>query len=131
LPYRSDRQTSGQSTRLSTAGLVNRARELYLECQRLVPTAFEPWYELGAMYAEAGLSAPAKTCLGTSAQTESNNYPLQLNIGRMQFRLGARSASRQAFVAAQALQPQDRKPPYYLGLIAYEENRFESAESYA
>ncbi|MBI3039469.1 tetratricopeptide repeat protein, partial [bacterium] len=41
-------------------GLVNRAKDLYLECQRLSPEAFEPWYELGEMYSQAGLNLPAQ-----------------------------------------------------------------------
>ncbi len=112
-------------------GLVNRAKELYLECQRLHPAAFQPWYELGAMYAESGLSEPAKRAWEQALKLKPNDYTLQVNIGRMQFKLNDRTRARAAFTAAQALKPEDPEPPYYLGLIAYEESRFESAESHA
>lgn len=112
-------------------GLVNRAKELYLECQRLNPKAFTPYFELGQMYAQAQLYGPAERTWAQALELNPNDYNLQFNIGRMNHKLGRREKARVAFTAAQGLNPQDGEPPYYLGLIAYEEGRFESAESHA
>ncbi|MBF0502406.1 MAG: tetratricopeptide repeat protein [Candidatus Riflebacteria bacterium] len=112
-------------------GLVNRAKELYLECQRLNPTAFAPWFELGEMYAQANLYSPAQRAWEQALKLNPNDYGLQFNIGRMNHKLGRREEARKAFNSAQGLNPNDAEPTYYLGLIAYEESRFESAESHA
>lgn len=112
-------------------GLVNHAKELYLECQRLAPREFEPWYEMGDMYANAGLSRPALKAWEKALEVNPNSYELQFNMGRMQYRLQKRDKARQAFVNAQSIKPGDPEPHYYLGLMAYEDKRFESAESYA
>ncbi|MFZ2959755.1 MAG: tetratricopeptide repeat protein [Candidatus Ozemobacteraceae bacterium] len=112
-------------------GLVNRAKELYLECQRLNPAAFAPWFELGQMYAQANLYAPAQRAWEQALKLNPNDYGLQFNIGRMAHKLGRREEARKAFNAAQGLHPYDAEPPYYLGLIAYEESRYESAESHS
>ncbi|MBF0542933.1 MAG: tetratricopeptide repeat protein [Candidatus Riflebacteria bacterium] len=111
--------------------LVNRAKELYLKCQRLNPKAFEPYYELGEMYAEEGLYTPAARTWETALKINPNSYPLQFNLGKMAHKLGRRDEARKAFTSAQALNSNDPEPPYYLGLIAYEDGRYESAESYS
>ncbi|NLI79608.1 MAG: tetratricopeptide repeat protein [Candidatus Riflebacteria bacterium] len=111
-------------------GLVNHAREVYLELQRLAPNEFEPWYQLGDMYARAGLSSPALRAWERAAQLNPNHYDLQLSMGKMQYRLRKRDQARDAFVKAQGIAPHDPDPPYYLGLMAYEERQFEAAESY-
>ncbi len=120
-----------QAREFKDKGLVNHAKEIYLECQRLVPERFEPWYELGEMYAGWGLSKPALRAWDQALKIRPNHYGLQLNIGKMQYRLLDRAKAKPAFLAAQALRADDPEPSYYLGLLAYEEQRFESAESHA
>lgn|GEM_PF-1020155 len=112
-------------------GLVNHARETYLELQRLAPNEFEPWYQLGDMYARWGLSGPAMRAWDVARRINPEHYELQLNYGKMQYRLMQRKPAREAFVKAQGINPEDPNPPYYLGLMAYEDHEFESAESYA
>ncbi|MBF0407209.1 MAG: tetratricopeptide repeat protein [Candidatus Riflebacteria bacterium] len=111
--------------------LVSRAKELYLKCQKLNPSAFEPYYELGQMYADEGLYQPAMRVWTTALKINPNHYLLQFNMGIMAHKTGRREEAMRAFVAAQALNPKDPEPPYYLGLIAYEDGRFESAESHS
>lgn len=114
-----------------TQGLVTNAKAKYLECQRLVPDDFRAYYELGDMYARAGLNRAALASWRQTQQLNHNYYPLQLNLGKIQLKLKMREQAREAFVKAQSLQPQNPEPHYYLGLMAYEESRFESAESHA
>ncbi|MBP7633834.1 tetratricopeptide repeat protein [Candidatus Ozemobacteraceae bacterium] len=120
-----------QARAYRSKGLVNHAKELYLECQRLAPREFEPWYEMGDMYARAGLTNPALRAWEKALEINPNSYDLQFNMGRMQYRLQKRDKARQAFVNAQSLKPNDPEPHYYLGLMAYEDKRFESAESHS
>ncbi|HOY66868.1 MAG TPA: tetratricopeptide repeat protein [Candidatus Ozemobacteraceae bacterium] len=118
-----------QARTYRSKGLVNHAKELYLECQRLAPREFASWYEMGDMYANAGLSRPALNAWEKALELNPNSYELQFKMGRMQYRLQKRDKARQAFVNAQSLRPEDPEPHYYLGLMAFEEKRFESAES--
>ncbi|HNW33646.1 MAG TPA: tetratricopeptide repeat protein, partial [Candidatus Ozemobacteraceae bacterium] len=120
-----------QARMYRTKGLVNHAKELYLECQRLAPREFAPWYEMGDMYSNAGLSRPALVAWEKALEINPNSYELQFNMGRMNYRLQKRDKARQAFVNAQSIKPDDPEPHYYLGLMAYEDKRFESAESYS
>ena len=112
-------------------GLVTRAKEKYLECQRLAPERFEPHFELGEMYAAAGLNVPALSSWERAEKLNAEHFPLQLNIGKMHHKLGRHERAREYFTRAQALRETDAEPRYYLGLISYEEQKFESAESHA
>ncbi len=112
-------------------GLVTKAKEKYLECQRLAPERFEPYYELGEMYAKAGLNTPAVSTWQKAIAMNPNNYELQLNLGKMLHKLGKVDKARECFVKAQALGEKEAEPKYYLGLLAYEDKKFESAESHA
>ncbi|MDD3146341.1 MAG: tetratricopeptide repeat protein, partial [Candidatus Riflebacteria bacterium] len=112
-------------------GLVTRAKEKYLECQRLAPERFEPHFELGDMYAVAGLNVPALASWERAEKLRADHFPLQMSIGKMHHKLGHSEKAREYFNRAQALNEKDSEPRYYLGLLAYEEKRFESAESYA
>lgn len=112
-------------------GLVTRAKEKYLECQRLAPERFEPHFELGDMYAVAGLNIPALASWERAEKLKADHFPLQMSIGKMHHKLGRPDKAREYFDRAQALNEKDPEPRYYLGLLAYEEKRFESAESYS
>lgn len=112
-------------------GLVTRAKEKYLECQRLAPERFEPHYELGMMYAMSGLNTPALASLDRALQLNPDYYPLQLNKAKILLKLGRRDEAKMHFSKALALEEKDAEPRYYLGLIAYEQQKFESSESYA
>ena len=112
-------------------GLVTRAKEKYLECQRLAPERFEPHFALGEMYAESGLNVPALSSWERAEKLNAEYFPLQLNMGKMHHKLGRPARAREYFTRAQALREKDAEPRYYLGLIAYEEQKFESAESHA
>lgn len=112
-------------------GLVTRAKEKYLECQRLAPERFEPWYALGEMYAEAGLNTPALSAWERAEKLSPEHFQLQMNLGKMHHKLSRPARAREFFNRAQALQEKNAEPRYYLGLLAYEEKSFESAESYA
>ncbi len=112
-------------------GLVTRAKERYLECQRLAPDRYEPWYALGEMYAEAGLNVPALAAWERAEKLNSEDFKLAMNIGKMHHKLGRQKDARKYFNKAEALDEKNAEPRYYLGLIAYEEKSFESAESYA
>jgi len=112
-------------------GLVTRAKEKYLECQRLAPERFEPWFALGEMYAEAGLNVPALSAWERAEKLNPENFPLQMNLGKMHHKLGRHDRAREFFTRAQALEEKHAEPRYYLGLLAYEKQNFESAESYA
>jgi tetratricopeptide (TPR) repeat protein len=112
-------------------GLVTHAKEKYLECQRLVPEDFRSAYELGDMYAHAGLNRPALAAWKQVLAMKPDFYPLQLNLGKVHLKLKHREEARAAFVKAQSLRQDDPEPHYYLGLMAYEEGRFEAAEGHA
>ncbi len=112
-------------------GLVTRAKEKYLECQRLAPERFEPWFALGEMYAEAGLNTPALSAWEQAEKLSPEYFQLQMSIGKMHHKLGRPAKARDYFTRAQALREKDSEPRYYLGLLAYEAKNFESAESYA
>jgi len=112
-------------------GLVTRAKEKYLECQRLAPERFEPHFELGEMYAASGLNVPALSSWERAEKLNPDHFELQLNIGKMHHKLGRPARAREYLSRAQALREKDAEPRYYLGLIAYEEQKFESAESHA
>ena len=112
-------------------GLVTRAKEKYLECQRLAPERFEPHYALGEMYAMAGLNVPALAAWERAEKLKSDYFPLQMSLGKMHHKLGKPEKAREYFDRAQALSEKDAEPRYYLGLLAFEEKRFEPAESYA
>jgi tetratricopeptide (TPR) repeat protein len=112
-------------------GLVTRAKEKYLECQRLAPDRYEPWFALGEMYAEAGLNTPALSAWERAEKLNPEDFSLQMNLGKMHHKLGKPDKARQFFTRAQALREKDAEPRYYLGLLAYEAKSFESAESYA
>lgn len=112
-------------------GLVTRAKEKYLECQRLAPERFEPHFALGQMYAEAGLNLPALAAWERAEKLKTDHFPLQMSLGKMHHKLGKAAKAKECFDRAQALNEKDPEPRYYLGLLAYEEKRFESAESYA
>ncbi|MFZ5951807.1 MAG: tetratricopeptide repeat protein [Candidatus Rifleibacteriota bacterium] len=112
-------------------GLVNHAKEKYLECQRLAPERFEPHFELGEMYAAAGLNQPALSAWERARKLKPDHYQLELNMGKMYHKLGDREKARKNFNQAMTLDERDPEPRYYLGLIAYEDKNFESAESHA
>lgn len=112
-------------------GLVTRAKEKYLECQRLAPERFEPHFALGEMYAQAGLNTPALAAWEKAEKLNPENFPLQMSLGKMHHKLGRPERAREYFNRAQALNEKDSEPRYYLGLLAYEEKRYESAESYS
>lgn len=112
-------------------GLVNRAKEKYLECQRLAPDRYEPYFALGEMYAESGLNVPALSAWEKAEKLKPDNYDIIMNIGKMHQKLGHTSKAKEYFARAEALNYKDPEPKYYLGLIAYETKDFEGAESYA
>ncbi len=112
-------------------GLVNHAKEKYLECQRLAPERFEPHFELGEMYAAAGLNKPALAAWERARKLKPDHYQLELNMGKMYHKLGERKKAQENFNRAMTLDEKDPEPRYYLGLIAYEDRHFESAESHA
>lgn len=116
---------------LRNRGLVNHAKEKYLECQRLAPERFEPHYELGGMYAASGLNKPALASWERARKLKPDHYDLELNMGKMYHKLGDRQKAKDNFAKAMTLNEKDSEPRYYLGLIAYEDKSFESAESYA
>ncbi len=120
-----------EAAEFRSKGLVNRAKEKYLECQRLAPERFEPHFALGEMYAEAGLNTPALASWERAEKLNAEHFQLQMNLGKMHHKLGRPEKAREYFNRAQALSEKDSEPRYYLGLIAYEEKRFESAESYS
>lgn len=113
------------------SGLVTKAKEKYLECQRLAPDRYEPYAALGEMYAESGLNVPALSAYEKADKLNPNNYELIMNIGRMHQKLGRTQYAKNYFTRAEALKYQEAEPKYYLGLIAYESKEFESAESYS
>ena len=124
-------QLMAEAAGFRAKGLVTRAKEKYLECQRLAPERFEPHFALGEMYAESGLNVPALSAWERAEKMNSEYFPLQLNIGKMHHKLGRPEKAREYFTRAQALRENDAEPRYYLGLISYEEQKFESAESHA
>jgi tetratricopeptide (TPR) repeat protein len=112
-------------------GLVTRAKEKYLECQRLAPERFEPHFELGNMYAMAGLNKPAIVAWKKAQELNPEHYELELNMGKILHKLGQKDKAKENFANAMSLKEQDPEPRYYMGLLAYEEKHFESAESHA
>ncbi len=112
-------------------GLVTRAKEKYLECQRLAPDRYEPYVALGEMYAESGMNVPALSCFEKAYKLNPDEYNIVMNIGRMHQRLGKNHMAKEFFARAEALRYREPEPKYYLGLIAYESKEFEEAESYA
>ena len=112
-------------------GLVNRAKEKYLECQRLAPDRYEPYQALGEMYAESGLNVPAISAFEKAYKLNPDNYELTMHIGRMHQKLSRPQHAKSFFARAEALQYNEAEPKYYLGLIAYESKDFQGAESYA
>ena len=112
-------------------GLVNRAKEKYLECQRLAPDRYEPYEALGEMYAESGLNIPALSAFEKAYKLNPDNYEITMNIGRMHQKLNRPEHAKSFFARAEALRYDEAEPKYYLGLIAYETKDFEGAESYA
>jgi tetratricopeptide (TPR) repeat protein len=112
-------------------GLVTRAKELYLQCQRLNPAAFAPHFELGAMYAMSGLNVPALRAWEQAMKLNPNSFDLHLNMGKMYYKINERLKAKESLNKAEGMKPDHPEPSYYLGLIAYEEQKFESAESYA
>lgn len=113
------------------SGLVTRAKEKYLECQRLAPDRFEPYYALGEMYAESGLNVPALSAWEKAEKLQPDNYDVIMNIGKMHQKLGKGQRAKEYFTRAEALRYNDAEPKYYLGLVAYESKDFEGAESFA
>ena len=120
-----------EAAKYRSQGLVTRAKEKYLECQRLAPDRFEPHYELGEMYARAGLNTAAVSAWEKALELNPDYFLLQLNMGKMLQKLGRKDKARECFVKAQSLNETDPEAKYYLGLMSYEEKRFESAESHA
>lgn len=120
-----------EAAQFRAKGLVTRAKEKYLECQRLAPERFEPHFELGEMYAASGLNLPALSAWERAEKLNADHFLLQLNIGKMHHKLGRPVKAREYFTRAQALDEKNAEPRYYLGLIAYEDQKFESAESHA
>jgi tetratricopeptide (TPR) repeat protein len=112
-------------------GLVNHAKEKYLECQRLAPERFEPHYELGEMYAAAGLNKPAMAAWERARKLNPEHYQLELNMGKIFHKLGQKDKAKDNFSKAMTLNEKDPEPRYYLGLISYEAGNYESAESHA
>lgn len=112
-------------------GLVTRAKEKYLECQRLDPDRYEPYFALGEMYEESGLNVPALSAFEKADKLNPNNYEILMHIGRLHQRLGRNANAKEYFVRAQGLRFREAEPKYYLGLIAYENKEFEAAESHA
>jgi tetratricopeptide (TPR) repeat protein len=112
-------------------GLVTFAKEKYLECQRLAPKRYEPYYELGEMYAAAGLNNPALRAWKKAEKLAPENFELELNLGKVYHKLGNKKEAKKCFSTALTLDEKNPEPRYYLGLIAYEDQNYESAESYA
>ena len=112
-------------------GLVTFAKEKYLECQRLAPERYEPYYELGEMYAASGLNKPALRAWKKAEKLAPENFELELNLGKIFHKLGQKEEAQKRFNNALTLNEKNPEPRYYLGLIAYENQNFESAESYA
>lgn len=120
-----------EGNELRRNGLVNRAKEKYLECQRLDPDRYEPYLALGELYADSGLNLPALSAFEKACKLKPNNYEIIMNIGRMHQKLGKMHYAKEFFAQAEALKYNEAEPKYYLGLIAYESKEFDSAESYA
>ncbi len=112
-------------------GLVTRAKEKYLECQRLDPDRYEPYKALGEMYAESGLNIPALSAFEKADKLKPNDYEILMHIGRMLQKLNKVEKAREYFARSEALEYREAEPKYYLGLIAYESKEFDEAESYA
>ncbi|MGM0598851.1 MAG: tetratricopeptide repeat protein [Candidatus Rifleibacteriota bacterium] len=112
-------------------GLVTFAKEKYLECHRLAPKRYEPYYELGEMYAAAGLNKPALRAWKKAEKLAPENFELELNLGKILHKLGQKAEAQKRFNNALTLDDKNPEPRYYLGLISYEEQNYESAESYA
>lgn len=112
-------------------GLVNRAKEKYLECQRLDPDRYEPYVALGELYSDSGLYVPALSAFEKACKLNPNNYDIIMHIARTHQKLSRLSYAREFFAQAEALRYKEPEPKYYLGLIAYENKEFDAAESYA
>ena len=112
-------------------GLVTRAKEKYLECQRLDPDRYEPYVALGELYAESGMYLPALSTFEKAYKLNPNDYEITMHMGRMYQKLGKMHYAKEFFARAEAIRYKEAEPKYYLGLIAYESKEFESAESYA
>lgn len=116
---------------LKSKNLVTSAKEKYLECQRLAPTRYEPYNELGQMYADSGLNKAALSAWEKAAELAPKNYDIFMNIGKMQHKVGQIDKAKNTFETASKIKPKDSEPLYYIGLIAYEDKNFETAVVYA
>lgn len=112
-------------------GLVTKAKEIYLECQRIAPDRYEPYVAIGELYAESGMNLPALSAFEKAARLNPDDYDIIMNIGRMHQKLGKTQFAKEYFARAEALRYKEAEPKYYLGLISYETKEFEEAESYA
>lgn len=111
--------------------LVTRAKAIYLECQRLSPDSYEPYYELGEMYAESGLHKAALVSWEKASELKPDNFDVLMNMGKMQHKIGQFAKARESFGKAMKVNSKNAEPVYYLGMLAYEEKNFETAKVFA
>ena len=120
-----------EGNELRRKGNVIKAKEKYLECQRLDPDRYEPYFALGELYADSGLNLPALSAFEKAYKLKPDNYDIIMNLGRTYQKLGKTQFAKEFFASAEAIRYKEAEPKYYLGLIAYESKEFDAAESYA
>ena len=103
-------------------GLVTRAKEKYLECQRLAPERFEPHFALGQMYAEAGLNLPALAAWERAEKLKTDHFPLQMSLGKMHHKLGKAAKAKEYFDRAQASTKKTPNPAIIWGCLPTKKN---------
>lgn len=105
-------------------GLVTRAKEKYLECQRWPLKGSSSHFALGQMYAEAGSNLPALAAWERAEKLKTDHFPLQMSLGKMHHKLGKAAKAKECFDRAQALNEKDPEPRYYLGAACLRRKRF-------
>jgi tetratricopeptide (TPR) repeat protein len=111
--------------------LVTRAKEIYLECQRLAPDRYEPYDELAKMYAESGLNKAALSTWEQALALNPTSIDIRMNMGKMFHKIGSLESSKTVFKQIVDAEPKNAEAIYYLGMLSYEEKNFETARVYA
>lgn len=96
---------------------IEEAKKEYLLLTVLEPSSFEPFYELGVIFFNAGQTDKAIQYLKKSVSNNNNHGPSFYYLGQLYFRMQNYADARQSFIEAIKIDQSDYKAHYFLGLV--------------
>ncbi|MGQ9844578.1 MAG: tetratricopeptide repeat protein, partial [Spirochaetota bacterium] len=96
---------------------VEEAKKEYLLLTKLDPANYEPFYELGIVFFNAGQLEKAGPYFKKSISNNSKHAPSYYYLGQIHYRMQNYADAKQAFIEAIKIDPNDYKSHYFLGLV--------------